>query len=263
MASPQNKRNPPRRDGGGSPVLRIERRPEPDAPPAVPEPLVVPLAWFKALVGVVLLPMCWIATVALFAVFERRQGGSLWHSEEVWLFSAGFLAWVLAFLFLPRPTGIYVVGHELTHAVFVWLCGGRVGRIHTTSEGGYILSDRNNFLISLSPYIIPFWTLVSLALLAGARLALDIPWFDRILFFSTGVTWAFHVTFTIDMIRKGQSDIEENGRFFSLSLIYLCNMLLISGLLVIASPAVSLVELGSAAADEAFALFRSTRELFQ
>jgi hypothetical protein len=233
----------------------LERfRGKPKEPPP-PEPVRIPLVWFRRLVGVILLPVCWIVTAALFGVFEEAKGRSLWHSREVWLFSVGFLLWLIAFIFLPRPTGLYVVGHEYTHAIFVRLCGGRVGRVHASADGGYVLSDRNNFLIGLSPYIFPFWTFVSLAILGVAGLVLKIPYHHHVLFFCTGVSWSFHITFTIDMITKNQPDIEDNGRFFSLTLIYLCNVLIISALLVIASPRVTLVGFGKRAAAEAMEMF--------
>ena len=243
--------------------MRIKRKPAKESDPVAHGPAEIPIPRFKLVVGVLLLPLCWMATAGLFGVFNEPGGRGLWHSEEVWIFSVGFLLWLLAFLFLPRPTGLYVVGHEHTHAIFVRLCGGRVGRIHSTSEGGYIVSDKNNFLIALSPYIVPFWTLVSLAMLGSARFFIDIPWFDRLLFFSTGVTWSFHITFTIDMIWKGQPDIEENGRFFSLSLIYLCNILLIAIMLVVASPRVSQRDFFSRAAREGMEIFRAGRDLVE
>lgn len=241
-------------------------RREAPPPPPPPEQARISVNWFKKVVGVLLLPLCWVATAALFGVFSDPGSRDLWHSREVWLFSVGFLAWLLAFFILPRPTGLYVVGHEHTHAIFVWLCGGRVGRIHSTSEGGYIVSDKNNFLISLSPYIIPFWTLVSLAILWATRLAamkfdVEIPYYNHLLFFCTGIGWSFHITFTVDMIWKGQPDIEENGRFFSLTLIYLCNILLIAAMLVMASPRVTLRDLGRRAATEAMAIFHSAEEI--
>lgn len=264
MPTPRQQRQaPPNRPNSGPDLLRIKRAPAKDQAEAAHAPAEIPVRWFKRLIGVLLLPLCWMATAGLFGIFNEPGGRGLWHSEEVWMFSVGFLLWLLAFLFLPRPIGLYVVGHEHTHAIFVWLCGGRVGRIHSTSEGGYIVSDKNNFLISLSPYIVPFWTLVSLALLGSARFFIDIPWFDRMLFFSTGVTWSFHITFTIDMIWKGQPDIEENGRFFSLSLIYLCNILLIAVMLVVASPRVSQRDFFSRAAREGIEIFRTGRELVE
>lgn len=252
MPKPRKKSLPsPRGDSRGA----LERlRGKPKEPPP-PEPIRIPIAWFRRLVGVILLPLCWISTAALFGVFDEHGGRSLWHSREVWLFSVGFLLWVIAFIFLPRPTGIYVVGHEYTHAVFVRLCGGRVGRVHATADGGYVLSDRNNFLIGLSPYIVPFWTICSLAILSAAGLLIKIPYYHHVLFFCTGVSWSFHITFTIDMISKHQPDIEDNGRFFSLTLIYLCNVLIISGLLVLASPRVTLLSLGKRAAAEAMELY--------
>ena len=36
---------------------------------------------------------------------------------------------------------IYVVGHELTHAVWVWLFGGSVKKFKATSNGGHVIVD--------------------------------------------------------------------------------------------------------------------------
>lgn len=245
----------PRSPASGAKRGALERwQSKPKSPPPK-EPVKIPITWFRRLVGVILLPVCWIVTAALFGVFGDKGGRDLWHSREVWLFSVGFLLWLIAFIFLPRPTGLYVVGHEYTHAFFVRLCGGRVGRVHASPDGGYVLSDRNNFLIGLSPYIFPFWTIYSLALLGAAGLVLKIPYYHHVLFFCTGVSWSFHITFTIDMISKGQPDIEDNGRFFSLTLVYLCNVIIISTLLVIASPRVTLTDFGKRAAAEALDMF--------
>ena len=49
------------------------------------------------------------------------------------------------------------------------------------------------------------------------------------------------------MILKGQPDLGENGRFFSLTLIWFINILLIAGFPVAASPRVSLAGLAWAA----------------
>ncbi|MCX7869536.1 MAG: hypothetical protein N2322_06240, partial [Terrimicrobiaceae bacterium] len=64
-------------------------------------------------------------------------------------------------------------------------------------------------------------------------------------------TWAFHLTFTCWMIPKGQPDLRYGGTLFSLIVIYLMNLLLLSGLLVLASPQVSLRGFASEALDNA------------
>ena len=44
---------------------------------------------------------------------------------------------------------------------------------------------------------------------------------------AVGLTWAFHVTFTISMLSQHQPDIQEHGRLFSYVVIYSANVLLI------------------------------------
>ena len=57
-----------------------------------------------------------------------------------------------------------------------------------------------------------------------------------------GLTWGFHFSFTVWMIIKDQPDLRSHGTFFSLMLIYLINVLLISVLLIAASPSVRATE---------------------
>ena len=59
-----------------------------------------------------------------------------------------------------------------------------------------------------------------------------------------GVTWAFHLTFTCWMIPKSQSDLSDNGTFFSLVIIYLTNLLLLGAMLIIASPNITFASFG-------------------
>ena len=260
MARIRNPRPSAAPPGGASravPVVRIERGRPGRNLPEPPEPATIPAMWVKRAAAVFLLPLCWIATVALFQVFRAAESQDIWHSPEVWLFSAGFLFWVVVFFLFPRPVGYYVIGHEWTHWLFIRFHGGRIGRVVTTRQGGYVLTDKTNFLITLAPYFVPFWTLVSLVILAVAGLLLDIPWFERLLFLVTGVTWAFHLTFTLSMIGKGQPDIEENGRFFSLTFIYLANLLIITAMLLVASPRVKVAAYWGAVGDESARLARS------
>lgn len=143
---------------------------------------------------------------------------------------------------------LYVASHELTHAFFVLIFRGEVSRIHITPEGGHILTNRNNFLISLSPYLVPFYTLL---FLAGWALfewqwvdfeGSDFFWYYGII----GLTWMFHVAYTIWMLRRDQNDIELNGRLFSFTVIFLANVTIISFLMILASPNVSFSGFGGA-----------------
>ena len=63
--------------------------------------------------------------------------------------------------------------------------------------------------------------------------------YGQLLYALVGVTWAFHLTFTCWMIPKNQSDLSDNGTIFSLVFIYLINLLLLSGMLTVASPRIT------------------------
>ena len=48
-------------------------------------------------------------------------------------------------------------------------------------------------------------------------------------------TWAFHLSFTLWMIPKGQTDLTYHGVFFSLVIIYMMNVLLLTVFIVAAA----------------------------
>src|SRR5256885_3988763 len=89
--------------------------------------LMVPTRWVKFIFAIFLLPICAILTQTFFTVFARAaMTQRLWAGQAFWFFSLGVLLWLIAFVGLPRPVLIYVFGHELTHAIWVWLMGGRI-----------------------------------------------------------------------------------------------------------------------------------------
>ncbi len=199
----------------------------------------------KFVIGLFLLPTCAVLTQTFFTVFARATAQRLWAGEEFWFFSLGTLLWLIAFFGLPRPLLLYVFGHELTHAIWVWLMGGRVSRFRVGREGGHIVTDRNNFWIALTPYFFPIYSVLVIAAYGAASLFANVQPYGRLLYAALGATWAFHFTFTCWMIPKKQSDLSDHGTFFSLVVIYLMNLILLSVLLVLASPQITFAEFGS------------------
>jgi hypothetical protein len=65
-----------------------------------------------------------------------------------------------------------------------------------------------------------------------------------VLFGLLGLTWAFHFSFTLWMIPKGQTDLSSHGNFFSWVVIYVLNLALLSALLILAAPEVTFVGFG-------------------
>jgi len=207
--------------------------------------LTVPTRWVKFVVAVFLLPICAALSQTFFTAFARATlAQHLWTGEEFWFFSLGAVLWVIAFFGLPRPVILYVFGHELTHALWVWLMGGRVSRFRVGPEGGHIVTNRTNFWIALAPYVFPLYSILAILTYGALSLAYNMQPYGRLLYAIIGVTWAFHFTFTCWMIPKNQTDLSDHGTFFSLVVIYLLNLLLLCAMLILASPHLTFASFG-------------------
>jgi hypothetical protein len=195
-------------------------------------------------IGLILLPICWITTWTLLSRFSHatlEQG--FWQSPSFWYFAIGSLSmigWFWSGLAKSFFLYLYVLGHELTHAAFVLLFRGRVTSMHVSLDGGYITTNKTNLLIALSPYFVPFWSIIVAIAYCIARFGFqtDSTW-DLTFYALMGVTWTFHLVWTLWMIPRDQPDLRQNGTFLSLVVIYLANLLILAALLCLAdgSPA--------------------------
>ena len=200
----------------------------------------VPVRWINTLIGIFLLPIAGLLTQTFFTALSRETiSHGLWASEEFWFFGLGSILWLMVFFGLPRPLVIYVFGHELTHAIWVWLMGGRVTAFKVSREGGHIITDKNNVMIALAPYFYPIYSMLLLVIYGIAAIFTDVTPYHRIFFVLLGASWAFHSSFTIWMIPKGQTDLTYYGTFYSLVIIYIMNLLVLSVMLVVAAPQIS------------------------
>lgn len=175
--------------------------------------------WTKFSVALLLLPCCAGALSTVARVI--RASGS---ADTFWVaFVGGAACWLVLFLLLPKPMLAYVFGHELTHALWAWMFGGRVRRFKATADGGHVLISKSNFLIALAPYFFPVYAaLVVFVFLIGHLLFGWHPlvWFHLCL----GAAYAFHVTLTGHVLRRRQSDITGQGYLFSAVVILLGNI---------------------------------------
>jgi hypothetical protein len=179
--------------------------------------------WVKMIIAIALLPLCAGAASALWTLV--RQSG---QADLTWVpLLAGAACWVVAFLLLPKPMWIYVFGHELTHAVWTWACGGSVKKFKATSEGGHVVVTKTNFVIALAPYFFPFYAVLVVAGFLICHQIWDwqhyLVWFHLLL----GAAYAFHVTLTLHILQTRQSDITQQGYLFSAVIIFLGNVLVL------------------------------------
>jgi hypothetical protein len=181
------------------------------------------LKWIKVAIALLLLPVCLGFTHALLRVIEfTGQATTIWVASL-----SGAACWLVVYLMLP----VYVIGHELTHALWTWAFGGRVLRWKATSKGGYVVVSKNNFLITLAPYFFPIYTTAVI----GGFLIGDLVWGWRehvaYFHFMVGATYAFHVTLTWHVLQQRQSDITDQGYLFSAMVVWLTNIaILLSGI---------------------------------
>lgn len=156
---------------------------------------------------------------------------AFWLSDPVWFSLLGFaVCLVLMFGHILDAIWayVYVLGHELTHYLAVWCSLGRVEGFSVTMSGGYVETTRNNLFIALSPYFIPLWAIVWVALVFLLHVFWDFAAFDAWLYGGAAFWGGFHLYWTTWIIPREQPDLEENGMFFSLMIVYIMNLLLMT-----------------------------------
>jgi len=136
----------------------------------------------------------------------------------------------------PRPVKTYVLGHELTHALWAFCMGGWFSNLRVSNEGGSVDVTRSNFLIMLAPYFVPFYTMLALAAFAITSLFIDTTAWTHPALAVIGFTWTFHICLTFLALLHDQSDISENGFLFSYVVIFLANLSLIMVAVIAVSP---------------------------
>lgn len=175
----------------------------------------------KLLTGLAMLPLCvalarslgWLA-VEMASPAGRAQCAGL---------AIGFALWVFCYFTMPRPMWSYVLGHEMTHALWTFLFGGRASGMHVSDRGGHVQVTKTNVWIDLSPYFFPFYTMLVLAAYGITAHFVDVSVYRPFWMGLIGLTWGFHLTFTLSLLAVHQTDVQAHGRVFSYALIYAVN----------------------------------------
>ena len=184
-------------------------------------------AFSRFLLGLVLLPACWGITRSLIDAISSASGAAGAFSAETVSLLGGIVAFALSWATLSHPVRTYVLGHELTHALWGLLFGARPSDVRVSESGGSVKLTKSNVFITLAPYFFPFYTfLVVVAALVTSAFLRPLP-FLPLWMFLIGFTWAFHVLFTIETLSERQPDVKLYGRLFSWTFIYLVNVALV------------------------------------
>ena len=179
--------------------------------------------WLKFVVGMLLLPVCFGAGSALFRVVSATgRVPTFWAA-----FIAGAACWFTIFVLLPRPMLAYVFGHELTHALWAWVFGGSVKKFKASAKGGHVILTKTNFLIALAPYFFPLYAVLLTLLYLGGDLIWNWQAYRVLFHLLLGAAYAFHLTLTGHVLRTEQTDIADQGMFFSAVVIWIGNLLVL------------------------------------
>jgi hypothetical protein len=190
----------------------------------------------KLLLGVFILPAAYQAANVLWRFVDQAPV----FGEAAAFLIIGAVGYLLVHTLIGEPDWFYVVGHELTHALCGILCMARITDFKASSKGGSVTLSKSNFFISLGPYLIPFYTLITVLVFLLLRLTgiafLLVNYFLALV----GFTWALHTVMTVKYIKMKQPDLAHTGPFFSLALIILVNILVLAWILSWAIPGFNL-----------------------
>lgn len=208
------------------------------------DPGVIPIRGWPRILRLIasftlLLPLCITMVFALarqlWHASDLVGDPAFWLSVPVWYSVMGalvFVVFILAGLMQSALIYVYVLGHELTHAIVARIWGGKVSTFRITPEGGYVESDKDNVVIALAPYFVPIWMLCWLLLLSLANLACPFEEYPAWFAAGFGFWWFFHLYWTLWVIPREQPDMIEKGVLFSLLTVLATNILILLVILV-------------------------------
>lgn len=193
----------------------------------------------RLLIGLLLLPLSaslsWAAAKALAGVAMGASAAAP--------FVAGIGLTTVAYLVgrhVLEPEGkfawgmrtarwMYVLGHELTHAMAAWTSGGKVFAIHVEEKGGHVDLSHSSAFVALAPYCVPFHALL---VVAGYRVliwAKPEAQAEALFLLLMGAALAFHALMTWETLTQvKQPDLDAaGGSVFSFALIAMANGLVV------------------------------------
>lgn len=177
----------------------------------------------RFIISIILVPVCIIVTISFYNGILSINA----VSESGLYFILGSLLYSMMHLLLFKLNFLYVLGHEVMHALATLFSGGKVKEIKVSGKAGSVKSTTPNFFVILAPYLVPIYTvLVALIYFIMSFYVVATKYLPIFIFF-VGFTLMFHLAYTAESIRDKQSDLIKAGYFSSISFIYIFNLILV------------------------------------
>ena len=181
----------------------------------------------KLIIGILLIP---ISVSLTFSLVQNLSKVDIFEKNQ-FLFVTGFISYLIVHIVFYKPVFAYIISHEITHALWAWVFGKEVKDIKASKESGHVTVSSTNAFITLIPYFFPFYSLLILLIILIAQ-----DKFIPYLIFLLGASFSFHLVLTLHSIAKGQKDLKDAGRIFSLSFVYFMNLIIIILILCLIVP---------------------------
>jgi len=174
----------------------------------------------KEVIGLVLLPLVVISIAAFFVTLKDIS----WFRYDNYYFLLGTALYALVFSVTKERSFAYVLGHEVMHALAAMLFGGKLVSIFISEKSGCVRTTKDNFFISLAPYLVPFYATCLTLLYCFISIFARIDRYLAVFIFLLGYSLTHHLFFTIHYLKQGQTDLKKHGIIFGLVLIILLNI---------------------------------------
>lgn len=176
----------------------------------------------KLVLGVLAIPVMFGVTFAFYANVTAVSELTGIMRYFLW----GIASYAIVHLLFYKPTYVYVLGHEAVHAIFAWVMGGKIKSFKVSEEGGSVATDKSNTIIELSPYFVPIYAIILMAVYFVISYSYNVN--GAVFFYLIGFALAFHVIMTIEVMKIRQPDILKSGYLFSIVFVYVLNIIIIA-----------------------------------
>ncbi|MBU4149577.1 MAG: hypothetical protein KKB52_04430 [Candidatus Omnitrophica bacterium] len=214
---------------------------------------------FRFILSILLIPAC----VAFTISFYRGVTGISGISGSGLIFILGAFSYSVLHLILFKLDFLYVLGHEVMHAIAIFVSGGKVLGMKVSGKEGSVKTTTPNLFIMLAPYLVPVYVVMLALLYFVFSFFTDAARFSGYFIFFTGFTLMFHLVYTAESIREKQSDLMKAGYYFSISFIYIVNIVIVYLIISFLFPKILFFDFISASFEKSKQFYYSSwRQLF-
>ena len=177
----------------------------------------------RFIISILLMPVCVIVTISFYEGIFAIKG----VSQSGLYFILGALIYSIMHLLLFKLDFLYVFGHESMHALVTFCSGGKASSMKVSGKGGSIKTTTPNFFVMLAPYLMPVYTVIIAIAYFILSFFIDITKYSGVFIFLVGFTLMFHLAYTAESMRDKQSDLIKAGYLYSISFIYIVNLVVV------------------------------------